>query len=288
MQVAAGAIQRPDRDAGWLGAAGATSAVLDALERFGCAVDVQRAHAIYDHGEPTEFCWMILSGCARTVQVMEDGRRHIDEFLWPGDLIGMDDLGTHCAGAEAVTDMMLRRYPRRLVETLAQRDLAFALWLRTIALASLRYAHRQMALLGRKTAVERIASFLLEMDTRSAPVDGRLVRLPMSRADIGDHLGLSNETVCRNLARLQRRGVLSILRSGIVLSDRGALRELSGQSPTPAGLGLADDTALNASGRSAGHAESPLRRNGLTGGPAGAWFRRDRRSALKAACSGYS
>jgi len=197
------------------------------LEQFGCTVTVRRDHAIYGHGEPTEFCWRILTGCARTVKLMEDGRRQIEEFLWPGDLLGMDDLGTHYSDGEAVTDLTLRRYPRRIVEAQAENHAVLALWLRTVTAANLRFAHRHLVLLGRKTAVERIASFLLEMDRRSMPTDGQVVELPMNRTDIADHLGLSIETVCRTLAYLQREGTVAILRSGIEIRDRDALLELA-------------------------------------------------------------
>lgn len=200
---------------------------LDLLEQFGCIVTIQRTHEIYGHGEPTEFCWRILSGCARTVKVMEDGRRQIGEFLWPGDLLGLDDFGTYYADAEAVTDVTLRRYPRHIVEAQAQNHAALALCLRAMALANLRCAHKQINLLGRKTAMEKIATFLLELNHRCATSDKHLVELPMSRTDIADHLGLSIETVCRNLVHLQREGAVLIRRSGIELRDRVALRELA-------------------------------------------------------------
>jgi CRP/FNR family nitrogen fixation transcriptional regulator len=205
---------------------------LDVLEQFGCTIIVRRSHEIYLRDEPTEFCWRILTGCVRTVQLMEDGRRQVNEFHWPGDLLGMDDLGTHYCDAEAVTDVSLRRYPRRIVEAQATNHVALALWLRTMTLANLRRAHQQITLLGRKTAVEKIASFLLQMDRRLAPMDRRLVQLPMSRMDIADHLGLSIETVCRSLTHLQREGTLGILRSGIELRDRIALLEMACGSRT--------------------------------------------------------
>jgi CRP/FNR family transcriptional regulator, nitrogen fixation regulation protein len=201
--------------------------VLDLLEEFGRTVTVRRGHEIYRHNDPTEFCWKILSGCVRTVKQMEDGRRQIDEFLWPGDLLGMDDLETYCADAEAVNTVTLRRYPRTMLEAQAKCDAALAFRLRAMALANLREAHKQTILLGRKTAAERVASFLLDMERRSRTANGLLVELPMNRTDIADHLGLSIETVCRNLVHLQREGTVAILRSGVELRDRAALQELA-------------------------------------------------------------
>ena len=200
-----------------------TPDTLDLLEQFGTTVEVQRAHEIFGQDDPTEFCWRIISGCVRTVMSMEDGSRQIGEFLWPDDLFGMDDLGTHEFGAEAVTDATLRRYPRRMVEALAKSHIALALWLRTVAMANLRRANQQMILLGRRTAVEKIASFVLEMECRSTTAGHRLLDVPMSRSDIADHLCLTIETVSRVLSRLHSAGIVVVERCGLELRDRVTL-----------------------------------------------------------------
>ncbi len=204
-----------------------TPDALDLLEQFGVTVTVQRGHEIYGQSEPTEFCWQIVSGCARTEKYLEDGRRQVGAFLWSGDLIGMDDLGMHDFGAQAVTDVTLRRYPRRMVEALAQSHTALAHRLRALAVGSLRRAYQQMTLLGRRTATERIAFFLLDMHRRSTSIDSRIVNVPMSRMDMADYLGLTIETVCRYLAQFQRDGIIVILRSGFELRNPDALRELA-------------------------------------------------------------
>jgi len=207
-----------------------TPDALNPLEQFGTTVTVSRSHEIYGQGEPTEHCWRIISGCVRTAEWLEDGRRLIGEFLWAGDLLGMDDLDVHAFNAEAVTDVMLRRYPRRMVEALARSHTGLALRLRTLAVASLQRTYQQMALLSRKTATERIASFLLDMHRRSTATDRRIVDVPMSRTDIADYLGLTIETISRAFARLQRAGVIAVLRSGFELLDPVTLLELTHES----------------------------------------------------------
>lgn len=207
-----------------------TPDALDLLEQFGLTVTVRGGHEIYGQSEPTEFCWRIVSGCVRTEKFLEDGRRQVGAFLWSGDLVGMDDLGMHDFGAQAVTDVTLRRYPRRMVEALAQSHTALAHRLRALAVSNLRRVYQQMTLLGRRTATERIASFLLDMHRRSTSVDGRIVDVPMSRMDIADHLGLTIETICRNLAHFRRNGIVAILRSGFELRDPAALLELAHDS----------------------------------------------------------
>ena len=223
-------VQQTQNSTGVLNPGRTAPDALNLLEQFGRTVNVRRQREIYRLGEPTEFCWRIVAGCVRTVTLMDDGRRQVGEFLWPGDLLGMDDLGAHDSDAEAVTHVTLRRYPRRMVEALAQSHPALALRLRAMAAAKLRNVRQQMFLLGRKTATEKIASFLVDMDRRSTASNCRLVELPMNRADIADHLGMSVETVSRTLVHLQHNGIVAILRSGVELRDRVALRDLACES----------------------------------------------------------
>jgi CRP/FNR family nitrogen fixation transcriptional regulator len=203
---------------------------LDLLEQFGSTVTLQREQEIHGQGDSAEYCWRILSGCVRTVKLMEDGRRQVGEFLLPGDFFGLDDMGTHDFAAEAVTDVTLRRYPRRMVEGLADSHAGLARRLHAMTLVALRNAQERMVLLGRKTAMERIASFVLEMDRRATTPGRAMLDLPMSRTDIADHLGLTVETVCRVLAHLKREGTVGICRSGVELRDRAGLRALACES----------------------------------------------------------
>jgi CRP/FNR family transcriptional regulator, nitrogen fixation regulation protein len=151
---------------------------LDLLEQFGSADSVQRGCEIYGQGEPAEFCWKILAGCVRIMKIMEDGRRQVSEFLWPGDFLGLDDLDVHDFNAEAVTNVVLRRYPRRMVDALAQSHIALSVRLRAMTAAKLRRAHERMILLGCKSATEKVTYFLLETDRRSDSTGSRLLDLP--------------------------------------------------------------------------------------------------------------
>lgn len=228
MQGSTQAAQLPSsRNARQVTAIPAIPDALDLLEQFGATVRLPRDHEIHAEDAAADYCYRILTGCVRTVKLMEDGRRQVGEFLLPGDLFGLDDLGTHAFSAEAVSDVVLRRYPRRMVEALAESRPTLARRLRELALTHLRSAHERMVLLGRKTAIERIASFVLELDRRTPATGRALLDLPMSRTDIADHLGLTVETVCRVLAHLKRDGAVSVCRAGVQLLDRPALRDLA-------------------------------------------------------------
>ncbi len=185
---------------------------------------------IYAEGDPAEFCYRILDGGVRIVKLMDDGRRQVTEFLLPGDMLGLDAFDAHDITAEAVVATTLHCYRRAAVEALADHDPAVARRLRSFTANSLRVARERMMLLGRKTAVERIATFLLEMTVRSRPVHRDHVVLPMGRADIADHLGLTVETVCRVLASLRESGTIGPTmgrESGISILDPATLRALA-------------------------------------------------------------
>lgn len=197
------------------------------LEQFGSTISVHRDREIYGQGDLAAYCYRVVSGCVRMVKLMEDGRRQVGEFLMAGDLIGFDVMGSYDFAAEAVSDVVLRRYPRQAVEALVERNYTLARWLREAASISLRMAYARLVLLGRKTASERIASFLLEMVERMPQSKPGRLDLPMSRTDMADHLGLTIETVCRVLAHLRRDGTLSIDRGCIVVRDHASLRQIA-------------------------------------------------------------
>jgi CRP-like cAMP-binding protein len=199
------------------------------LEQFGTTISVQRDRQIYNQGDPADYCYKILSGCARTVYLTEDGRRQLDEFLMVGDLLGFDAFGTHDFAAEAVSNVVLRRYPRRTVDKLADSNIVLMRRLRDMGSMGLQRAHSRM-LLGRKTATERIASFLLEMAERLPGSHPHVLQLPMTRVDIADHLCLTIETVCRVLAHLRREGTVSIDpadRSRVGIRDEAAMQQMA-------------------------------------------------------------
>jgi CRP-like cAMP-binding protein len=201
---------------------------LDIIEQFGTRLTIRRGQEIYRAGDPVDSCYRILRGAVRTVGLDEDGRRQIAEFLLAGDLLGFDSLGTHHLSAEALTEVLILRYPRRPIDSLAEQHSALALRLRDLSLQKLRRAHETMFLLGRKSAGERIATFLLDLAERSPGRTNDSVELPMTRGDIADHLGLTIETVSRTIAQFGRDGTIAVMKCGIEIRDRKALTAYRG------------------------------------------------------------
>jgi CRP/FNR family nitrogen fixation transcriptional regulator len=180
---------------------------------------------IYGEDEPAEYVYQIIRGAVRTYKVLSDGRRQIGAFHLPGDVFGLESGASHRLAAEAIIDTTVRLVKRSSLEQAASVDVRVARKLWTMTAGELRHAEDHMLLLGRKSAMERVANFLLEMDRRLA-VAG-MMALPMSRRDIGDYLGLTLETVSRALSQLHGEGVLGF--SGarqIVLRNRQRLRNM--------------------------------------------------------------
>ena len=177
---------------------------------------------IYGESEPAEYVYQVVRGAVRTYKLLSDGRRQIGAFHLPGDVFGLESGPAHRLSAEAVVDTTVRIVRRRSLEAAAQTEVQIARGLWMMTAGDLRHAEDHMLLLGCKTAMERVATFLLEMDRRLSKLG--MLALPMCRRDIGDYLGLTIETVSRALSQLHGEGVLTF--SGarqITLRDRQRL-----------------------------------------------------------------
>ena len=184
---------------------------------------------LFAEGDEADYFYKVVSGSIRSYKLLSDGRRQIDAFHLPGDIFGLEADSDHRFTAEAVEATSVIAFRRsRLVELTAD-DPAFGEQVMMSMMRSLERAQDHMLLLGRKTAQEKLASFLLEMAERLSQQDGHVV-LPMQRADIADHLGLTIETVSRTLTQLARDHLIG-LRSGsrdVDLCDIKGLRHLQG------------------------------------------------------------
>ncbi|QUD87526.1 helix-turn-helix domain-containing protein [Phenylobacterium montanum] len=188
----------------------------------GFTMRFERDEEIFGEQEEADFAYKIVSGAARTFRVLSDGRRQVVGFHLPGDVFGLERGETHRFSAEAVSGCVVALVRRTAIERAARADGEAARWLWGLAAGELERLQDHAMLLGRKTATERVASFLLDMAERSPFAGG--VQLLMSRADIADYLGLTVETVSRTLTQLERDHMIAIPSSRrIVLSRPEAL-----------------------------------------------------------------
>lgn len=195
---------------------------LVALERLGSRRTFARDEEIYAEGDRSD-CWFkVVSGTVRICKLMADGRRHIAEFFYAGDCFGLDGGAERAFAAEAVGDVIVMRFNRSSTERLIDERPELARGLCNMTLRNLAHAQNRLLLLGRMTAPERVASFLIELAERRDVQ--RVLDVPMSRNDIADYIGLTIETVCRVLSAMKRDGTIAIpTPHRIEISDRDAL-----------------------------------------------------------------
>ncbi|MFK4666030.1 hypothetical protein ABIF76_006884 [Bradyrhizobium ottawaense] len=168
----------------------------------------------------------------RSYKLLSDGRRQIGAFHLIGDIFGLENGGEHRFTTEAVVDTTVRLIKRQSLESVAESDAMVARNLLSMTTNNLQHAEDHMLLLGRKTSLERVAAFLLEMDKRLTAAG--VIALPMSRRDIADYLGLTLETVSRALSRLHELGILGFI-GNTPTADRVARPE-SARQPRSASL----------------------------------------------------
>jgi CRP/FNR family nitrogen fixation transcriptional regulator len=182
---------------------------------------------IYGEKEPADYVYQVKTGAARSYKLLSDGRRQIGAFHLVGDIFGFENSSEHRFTAEAIVDTTVRLIKRRSLELVAESDAMVARNLLSMTTNNLQHAEDHMLLLGRKTSLERVAAFLIEMDRRLTATG--VLALPMCRRDIADYLGLTLETVSRALSRLHELGILGFIGNNqrqIVLLDRQQLASL--------------------------------------------------------------
>ena len=192
---------------------------------FGVDRSLAKDEGIFAEGDNANFFHQVVRGAVRTSRLLGDGRRQIDAFHLPGDIFGLELGGEHRCSAEATGIATVVAYRSLNFSALACNDI-LAHQVMASTLLALTRAQDHILLLGRKSAMERIAAFILDLAERCHTKC--LIELPMSRADIADHLGLTIETVSRSFAQLAHKRVIGLpTHRSILLRDIAALHDLN-------------------------------------------------------------
>src|SRR5205085_6582863 len=126
----------------------------------------KKGSEIYGEKEPAEYVYQVKSGAVRSYKLLSDGRRQIGAFHLVGDIFGLENGSEHRFTAEAIVDTTVRLVRRQSLELVAEGDAMVARNLLSMTTNNLQHAEDHMLLLGRKTSLERVAAFLIEMDKR--------------------------------------------------------------------------------------------------------------------------
>lgn len=180
---------------------------LERLARVAVHQHVKPDQIFIEEGAPATCFFNITAGTARLYKSLPDGRRQITGFARAGDFLGLAVSTEYGFSAEAIDHVRLCRFTRANLHRLLEDFPAMERRLLETAGNELVAAQDQMLLLGRKTASERLASFLVSLSRGGAP---NALHLPMSRSDIADYLGLTIETVSRTFTKFKSAGLLSL------------------------------------------------------------------------------
>lgn len=188
--------------------------------------------------EPVTFFANVISGTIKLTKTIADGRQQIVGLLFPPDFLGRTFSRSNPYFAEAASDVEVCMFPNEAFERLIDiyPELKHRLFERT--LDELDAAREWMLLLGRKTAEEKVASFLLLLARRSVITDcshesqpiARRFELPLRRADMADYLGLTIETISRQLTRLKAARIIDMIDTRTFeVPDVANLADVAGQ-----------------------------------------------------------
>jgi CRP/FNR family transcriptional regulator len=186
------------------------------LARVAQRVKVPAGKAFIEEGGRASYFFDLNQGDVRVSKSLADGRRQVTGFLAAGQFLGPATDGKYAFTAEAMNDVQLCRFDRAALQQVFQEFPAIERKLLDVATHEMVLAQEQMLLLGRKTALERVASFLMAWARRlerfpigTAPDAAFEISLPMNRTDLADYLGLTIESVSRAFSRLKQDGLIA-------------------------------------------------------------------------------
>lgn len=191
------------------------------LEQHSHLFEFAEGATLFDQGDAPEYIYTVVEGCIRLTTDLPDGRRQVHGFPRPGDYFGLTPQPYYDYAASALVSSRVCKISISGFELMLSEMRPFNqnMHLRDERMLCSARAHAMA--LGRKTALERVAGFLLETLQHPAqsavtPQMAAELNLPMTRADIADYLGLTVETVSRSLSQLRRSGLIEFLAGNVI------------------------------------------------------------------------
>lgn len=201
------------------------------FKRLGSTLRIDAGQTLFREGDPATRVFTLTRGSLKLYKLLSDGRRHIVGFMHAGDFLGISIDDEHAFTAEMLEDAQLCSFSRGRFDSFLADHPSMEHELYRLAAHELGAAQQQLVLLGRKTATERLASFLILLAEQAEQRTGKkaiIVDLPMSRADIADYLGLTKETISRVLSALRRDRFIRLRAlNRVEILDRDRLQLLS-------------------------------------------------------------
>ena len=185
---------------------------------------------LFFDGDEATCVYEVLEGVVRSSKMLLDGRRQVLNFCYPGDMLGLSHDSLYHCDCDTGSEVKVRVYRKNACTRSIASDPQYCAAMLKNAAAEMNNMQEHFLMLGRKTAMEKLASFLVAVMERSATGKSSkaVFELPMMRCDIADFLGMTIETVSRNLTKLREHGIIEMpTRHEINVIDPRALKELA-------------------------------------------------------------
>ncbi|MET0377355.1 MAG: fumarate/nitrate reduction transcriptional regulator Fnr [Spongiibacteraceae bacterium] len=204
-------------------------AKLDAIIQRGRPL--QKGDYIYREGDTFSSVYAVRSGTLKAFSVTDSGEEQITGFYLPGEVFGLDGVSKnkHASSAVALETAAICEIPFDRVSELSARLPSLQRHFFQLMSQEIAQDQKMLAMLSKNTAEQRVAALLLSISARNArrALSATAFRLPMSRTDIGNYLGLTVETVSRIFSRLQKIGYISSDNREVTLTNPEALRDIA-------------------------------------------------------------
>jgi len=195
-----------------------------------CEHTLHARESLFLEGDETKYLYRVVAGVMCNSRTLQNGRRQVISFPYPDDVIGLGHSLSYCCRCVAVSEARIRSIPLSALRGSIGTSPEVGQFLLALANAELARMQDCQLSLGRKTALERLAWFLLWLARKGGLgcTQGDKVQIPMTRRDIADHLGLTIETISRNFTTLKRLGVIEMpdLSTAAIL-DAAMLQEMA-------------------------------------------------------------
>lgn len=189
----------------------------------------------YRENDEFESVYAVRSGCLKAYKVTGDGKEQVTGFYFPGEIFGVDGISKnkHGVSAKALETSAICEIPFRRLEDLSVKIPSLQRHFFQLMSHEISNDQQLITLLSKNSAEERIAALLISISARSArlKLSPTSFRLPMSRTDIGNYLGLTVETVSRIFSRFQKAGLLAVDHKEITILEMESIREMAGVTP---------------------------------------------------------
>lgn len=208
----------------------------DELSNIDAMVDqprpIHKNDFIYHDGDRAVALYAVRSGCVKTMTESANGDEQIVGFHLAGEIFGLDGFvdGVHTCNAQALETSSVCELPLDQLEILCHSVPGLQKQMRRIMGKEVSADHKLLLLLGKMTAEERLASFLLSLSSRMEERHWKIneFNLTMPRQDIANYLGMAVETVSRLFASFQKQKIIEVDRRHITILDMPRLKSIVG------------------------------------------------------------